>query len=114
MPTTITQTNPVISNANTTAYAASLVVKNAPGICWEVRGYNSGASAQWIQLHDASSLPADTAAPEDIIYVAAASNFSVTYPKGKVFATGITVCNSSTGPTKTIGSADCWISAEYS
>jgi hypothetical protein len=100
------------SNINTTAYAASLVVKSAAGTCYEVRGHNSG-DAQFVQVHDASSLPADTAVPEDIIYVAANTSFSITYPEGKAFATGIVVCNSSTGPTKTIGGADLWISAEY-
>jgi hypothetical protein len=100
------------SNVNTVAYAASLVVKNAAGTCYEVRGHNSGA-AQFVQVHDASSLPADAEVPEDIIYVAANTSFSITYPEGKAFATGIVVCNSSTGPTKTIGGADLWISAEY-
>ncbi len=100
------------SNINTAAYATNLVVKAAAGTCFEVRGFNSGA-AQFIQVHDASSLPADTAVPEDILYVAAASNFSLTYPEGKAFTTGITLCNSSTGPTKTVGAADCWFSAEF-
>lgn len=101
-----------VSNFNSTAYEASNVVKAAAGKVFEIRGYNSG-SAQWIQIHDASSLPADTAVPEDIIYVGANNNFSITYPRGKSFGTGIVVCNSSTGPTKTIGAADCWFSGEY-
>lgn len=103
----------VQSNINVAAYAASLVIKASAGTCYEIRGYNSLASAQWIQVHDASSLPADTAVPEDIIYVGANQNFSITYPQGKAFETGIVACNSSTGPTKTIGAADCWFSAEF-
>ena len=101
------------SNINTTAYAASLVVKASAGKLFEIRGYNSSASAQFIQVHDAASLPADTAVPEEVITVPASSNFSITFPPGKSFGTGIVVCNSSTGPTKTIGSADCWISADF-
>lgn len=102
----------VPSKAHTTAYAASLVIKSAPGTLKEIRGYNSGA-AQFIQVHDASSLPADTAIPEEVIYVPAAQNFAITPKEGSPFGTGIVVCNSSTGPTKTIGAADCWFSAEY-
>lgn len=101
-----------VSNGNTTAYAASLVIKASAGKCFEIRGYNSGA-AQFIQVHDAASLPADTAIPEDLVYVGATQNFSIVYERGKSFATGIVVCNSSTGPTKTIGGADCWFSSEF-
>jgi len=100
-------------NVNTSAYASSLVVKASAGTANEIRGHNSLASAQFIQIHDASSLPADSAVPEDIILAAANSSFSITYPQGKAFATGIVACNSSTGPTKTIGAADCWFSAEF-
>lgn len=101
------------SNINTSAYAASLVVKASAGKLFEIRGYNSLASAQFIQVHDAASLPADTAVPEEIITVPASSNFNIVFSTGKSFSTGIVVCNSSTGPTKTIGAADLWVSAEF-
>ena len=101
------------SNVNTTAAAASLVIKASAGTLYEVSGYNSNASAQFILVHDAASLPADATVPEDVIRVPATSSFSITYPQGKSFGTGIVVYNSSTYATKTIGSADCWFSAEY-
>lgn len=103
------------SYADSEAYAASIVAKAAPGVLRKVTGYNSKGSAQFVQIHDASSLPADTAVPKVIITVPAASNFEWTPPpgKGRYFFTGIVVCNSSTGPTKTIGSADCWFNVSY-
>jgi len=95
------------------AYEASAIAKAAPGVLREIRGYNSKASAQFIQLHNSATVPADTAVPLEIITVPATSNFSMTYFDGIKCDAGIVVCNSSTGPTKTLGSADCWFVVDY-
>jgi len=112
-PATGSTTSP--SNSTTTAYAASLIVKASAGKLFSLSGYNSKTTGQFIQLHDSATLPADTAVPKVIFYVPATLSFSydIGGTFGRFFTTGIVICNSSTGPTKTIGAADCWFDAQY-
>ncbi len=102
-----------LTNVATAAYAASLVLSATPKKLFGLSGYNSKATAQFIQLHDAAALPADATVPVVVFSVPPLSNFSLDYsPNGRSFTTGIVVCNSSTGPTKTIGAADCWFDGQ--
>lgn len=103
-----------MANATTTAYAASLVVSPVGATIFGITGHNSKATEQYIQIHDAASLPADTAIPKITILVPALTSFSLDFgDTGRLCPSGIVVCNSSTGPTKTIGSADCWFDVQY-
>jgi hypothetical protein len=44
---------------HSTAYEASHVLKSSHGVLLHLQGYNSKGSAQFIQVHDASSVPSD-------------------------------------------------------
>jgi hypothetical protein len=91
------------------AYEASHVIKTGAGNVIFVSVYNSKASAQFIQLFDSITVPADTAVPVMTQTVAASSNYTFSIPlTGMPFNTGIAISNSSTGPTKTVGAADCF------
>lgn len=100
-----------VSKAKSSALEASRILKGTSGTLVSLMGYNSKTSAQFIQLHDSATVPADGAVPDFPFTVAASSNFSLDVGTGIPFANGIVVTNSSTAGTKTIGVADCWFYA---
>jgi hypothetical protein len=111
-PLTNTPGAPVGTRVNSAAYEASHILKASAGKLIGLFGYNSGP-AQFYQLHDSATLPADAAVPALTFTVPTLSNFSLDLPPtGLDFIHGIVVCNSSTGPTKTIGSGDSFFTAE--
>lgn len=103
-----------LTNVTSTAYEASHVIKSSAGYLFMVTGYNSKASAQFIMISNTTSVPADAQTPVIIFTVPATSNFSFDLGKyGRYFSTGICIFNSSTSPTKTLGSADCFFDTQF-
>lgn len=102
-----------LSSISSAANEASHVVKASAGRLYSFSGYNANAAAQFIQVHNTTSLPSNTTVPVITFTVPGLSNWSYDFPLGKYFSTGITVCNSSTQATLTVGTTDCWFNAEY-
>lgn len=104
-----------LSLVHMAALAASQVVKGSAGTLHSIVGFVASGEAGWIQVHDATSAPADTAVPELSYYVGAATDpQAVNIPlPGHVCAAGITLVWSTTGPTKTAGAAKMMVAAYY-
>ena len=108
----VTANTATASLANSTAYEASRVVKASAGTLLSLTGYNSGP-AQFLQIVHSATVPANGVAPVLVVAVPATSSFAFEWRNGVPLSTGISISNSSTGPTKTIGSADCYFTATY-
>jgi len=93
---------------------ASAVVSTAPAHVLEIRGVNTSASTRYVQMFNATSVPADAAVPYTTpIPVAPGGTFSLTFPAGLLFSTGVCVATSSTAATKAVGAAELWCSVTY-
>jgi hypothetical protein len=102
------------NNSTSNVLEASHVVAAGESRLVGVSGFNSKASAQFIQVHDKEAVPADGAVPVIVVTVPASSNFSIDFGSwSRWFYRGIVVCNSSTAATKTIGSADCFFDCQF-
>jgi hypothetical protein len=101
-------------SVHTNGYANALVVKTGPGKLYGFTAYSSNAAAQFILVFDATAVPANGTAPAVVFTVAGTSNLGVSWADvGRTFNTGCVLANSSTGPTLTIGAADCWFDAQF-
>lgn len=99
---------------NSSALEASAIVLASPGRLYGITGHNNKNTDQFIQIFNSTTVPADTTVPIVTLKAKANDNFywdAGKYPK--YFSTGISISNSSTLNTKTIGSADCWFNVHY-
>lgn len=101
-------------NSTSNALENSRIVKAGAGLLFGLSGFNNKGSAQFIQIFDSATVPADGVVPVVVLTVPTVANFSLDWVfPGRFFVRGIVITNSSTAATKTIGSADCWIDAQY-
>lgn len=100
-------------NANSGAAVNSLVVKQTSGILFGFTASSTLVGGQFIQLFDASTLPADTAVPTLVFPVPTVSVLTVNYIPPRAFRNGIIICNSTTQNTKTIGAANTILDVQF-
>lgn len=100
-----------VPNSGGATYVTNQVIATKAVKLVSLAVYNSGA-AKFIQLHETATLPADGAVPAyPPIAIAGTTFLVIDFGNAGVDFDALTICNSSTGPTKTIGAADCAIVA---
>lgn len=112
----IPQPDPLLAPDNNPSVAleASRVIKAGPGVLYGLSGYNANAGTRYIQLFNSITVPADAAVPVFTVPVATGQPYSIDFGAyGMGFTTGIAVCSSSTGPTKTVSAADAWFTPRF-
>jgi hypothetical protein len=100
--------------ASAGALATSLVVKASAGRLRLVRVTSTLGAVQYLQLHNATSLPANGATPAHVVAIPANSSAELDLGElGDYFATGIVAAVSTTAATLTVGAADSVFSALF-
>lgn len=100
-----------IPNSDGGALVASRVISTTPIKLFSLIVLNTGA-AQYIQLFESATVPADSAVPElPAVRVGASTTTQFDFGVQGIDFDSLSVSNSSTAASKTIGSADCAIVA---
>ena len=101
------------TNVTSIAYENETNLIDREAVFYGMVGFNSGGD-QFIQVHDTASSPTNGDIPKVMFAALAGQNFSLDFGKnGRNFVNGITITNSTTGPTLTLGAADCWFDAQF-
>lgn len=85
-----------------TLAATSATICTQGGEVHRIHGFWDGAAAAYLQIHDAVTLPADTAVPLFTYEVQADTEFTIEFNPPLVVASGAFACFSSTRATKTL------------
>lgn len=101
-------------NATSTVVGNQLQVKSGAGMILGFTASSTLASAQFIQLFDSVTLPADGAVPTATFSIATVNHLAVSWIfPGRFFNQGLWICNSTTQNSKTIGAANCLFDVQY-
>lgn len=104
----------LVRAVHSNGYASKLVVYTGPCILYGFTVYSSNVAAQWIQLFDTAGAGPASSNQVAALTVAATANLGVYYGSiGRPFLTGLTIANSTTGPTYTAGAADTYFDAVF-
>lgn len=100
------------TSVTSTAAEAGHILKAAPGTLYTAAIYNNGSVTQWYQLHDSAAAPTGGAVPKMTLKLAPGGTGNFDYgQRGRAFATGIYITNSTTALTYTAGAADSFYDA---
>lgn len=101
----------VLKNSTSTAAENKRIVTTGPAL---LVGFTaSSTTAQFIQLFDSSTVPADNAIPLPAFAITAGGSVSIDWITPRYFANGIVICNSTSQLTKTLGAADTLFDVQY-
>jgi hypothetical protein len=90
-----------------------MVVKTGPGILYGFTFTSTLAAAQFVQVFDAATVPADGAVPILAKSCPASDAVAFSWLPGRTFLVGIILCNSTTQGTKTIGAVNSLFDAQF-
>ncbi len=101
-------------NSDSQAAATSGVIKASAGVFFEANGYNLTGNTRYFHVYNSATVPTDGAVPALVpVAVPPYGVFSLTFEQGVFFDTGISWACSTGVSTKTLSTADLWVTITY-
>jgi hypothetical protein len=101
-------------NSHSNGYEKWRAIKSGAGVLFGFTARSSNVAAQFIQLHDANTIPANGAVPVCVFDIALTATLAVSFIfPGRFFERGIIVATSTTAPTLTLGAADTFFDSQF-